>query len=312
MSNLILGTVKNYNYDQISPFLDSLAAVNYTGEIVLFVSGISRRTASRLLERGIKLIYFTDYYPFLSGYDEVLLELGLPAKYDLPLSLCTTRFVLYYLYLNRLSGKYNRIMLTDVRDVIFQKDPFAFADNNQLSVFLEDDKHRIVDCPHNSKWIKQSFGEETYEQIKNKNISCNGIVISPIEPLLDYLKKMIDLIFRVGPPGIVGQGFHNYLIHAGKLPGVNIFSNESGPVLTLGLMSDYRQNETGELLNQSGIPNIVHQYDRHPKLARRYYSRVAIWRGKQNDFKHWVLKPLKKFPHFYYHLKIIYHRLWKK
>jgi len=313
MSNLILGTVKNYNYDQIIPFLDSLAAVNYTGELVFFVSGINRKTASKLAERGIKLVYFTDYYPFLSGYTEVLSELGLPAKYDLPLSLCTMRFVMYCLYLSRRSEKYNRIMLTDVRDVIFQKDPFAFADNNQLSVFLEDDKHRIADCPHNSKWIKQSFGEEVYEQIKNKNISCNGIIIGPIAPLLDYLKKIIDLIFRVGPAGIVGQGFHNYLIRTGKLPGANIFSNESGPVLTLGLMSDYSQNEAGELLNQAGlVPNIVHQYDRHPKLARRYYSRTAIWRGKWNDFKHGVLRPLKKSPRFYYRLKIIYHRLWKK
>ena len=313
MTNLILGTVKNYNYAQIRPFLDSLSAVNYAGEVVLLVSDISRKTASKLLERGIKLVYFTDYYPFLSDYNEVLSELGLPAKYDLPLSLCTMRFVMYYLYLSRLDGKYNRVMLTDVRDVIFQKDPFAFNDNNQLSVFLEDDKHRIADCPHNSKWIKQSFEEGVSEQIKNKNISCNGIIIGPTGSLLDYLKKMMDLIFRVGPPGIVGQGFHNYLIHTGKLPGANIFSNESGPVLTLGLMSGYCQNEAGELLNQAGlVPNIIHQYDRHPKLARRYYSRTAIWRGKRNDFKHWILRPLKKFPHLYYRLKIIYHHLWKK
>ncbi len=313
MANLILGMVKDYNYDQIQPFLDSLSRVSWSGKVVLFVSGISSKTAAKLRQQGVELIYFSQHYPFISGFDNLLQNLGLPEKYDLPLSLCTERFVMYYLYLSRFGREYNRIMLTDVRDVIFQKDPFAFADQGNLSVFLEDKRRTIAACPHNSSWIKRSFGDLVYDQIKARPISCNGIIISPWLPLLDYLKRKIDLIFRVGPPGIVGQGFHNYLVYTAKLPQLNIFSNESGPVLTLGLVNNYKQNAAGELLNESGeVANVVHQYDRHPELAKRYYSSAALRAGYLQNWKHWCLRPLKRFPKFYYSLKKIYHKVWQQ
>ncbi len=313
MADLILGTVRNYSYSQIKPFLDSLFRTDFSGQVVFFVSGLSQTAMRHLRERGVELIPFSKNYPFLLDYNDVLPDLGLPIKYSLPLSLCTERFVMYYLYLNRYGQKYNRVMLTDVRDVIFQRNPFAFNDNDCLSVFLEDGGHKIADCLHNSGWIKQSFGTVVYEKIKDRNISCNGVVVGPVKLSLDYLRLKVDLIFRVGPPGIVGQGFHNYLIHTGKLPKLNIFTNESGPVLTMGLMSGYNHDKNSNLINQSGsVVNIVHQYDRHPELARRYYCRSAIWRGKLHNFKHWILSPLKKFPRFYYSLKIIYYRLWQK
>ena len=60
-NNLVLGLVKNYDFDALKPFLYSLKNSAYTGDVCLIVSNISEKTLLKLQE-------FSLHYPQFSFY----------------------------------------------------------------------------------------------------------------------------------------------------------------------------------------------------------------------------------------------------
>src|SRR6266404_537315 len=54
--NLILGAAQDYEWDVLRPFVESLRATGYDGEIRFFVSGLSRETVGQLAARGVDVM----------------------------------------------------------------------------------------------------------------------------------------------------------------------------------------------------------------------------------------------------------------
>jgi hypothetical protein len=175
------------------------------------------------------------------------------------------RFPLYYLFLQNSPRKYSKIMLTDVRDVLFQVDPFNFNQENCLCCFLED--NIIVNCPFNSKWIYDGFGDIVAKKFKNKRIICAGISIGSYPVIMDYLKKMIDYLMVLNNYNETGndQAVHNYIVYEGLIKNIRLYENNNGPVLTMHYLKeqDLHINKEGLVVdNNNIIINILHQYDR--------------------------------------------------
>ena len=177
------------------------------------------------------------------------------------------RYPLYYLYLSEHRGKYDKVLLADVRDVLFQRDPFDFEWKAELNCFLEDDRQLIKDCPYNSNWLRNGFGEETLNALGDNVTSCSGVTVGTYDAIMHYLELMIDEMVRLkSHPAGIDQGVHNYLIYKGKLNGARLFPNGSGPILTMGKTVDLPTpiDKEGMALNNDGtVVNVLHQYDRH-------------------------------------------------
>jgi len=286
-SNLILSTVQRMDFGQLQPFLHSLRRHQYSGKIVFFVSGLSAETSQRLVESGVELVPF-EYFSIRMRRPALLLwplwrkRFSRMSTFEEKAALAkrvfffmVLRHLLYYELLTQRTERYDRILLTDSRDVFFQKDPFSTAYESGLHAFLEGKGRTINTCSANRQMIVEAFGPEMLGTMGPFEPSCAGVTIGDSDSVIKYLRKMTELAFEVRTmPMVTGldQGIHNYIVHQGLVPQTHLHANSEGGVLTMGVMEydEIQRNTDGEVTDAAGqvIP-ILHQYDRHSEVARR-------------------------------------------
>ncbi|MHA1381096.1 MAG: hypothetical protein ACTSRG_22235 [Candidatus Helarchaeota archaeon] len=275
--NLILGLVKGYDYNIIKPFILSLKKTGFKGDVCFFISELDKHTIDSLRKHRIHLIPFKDEYPFLSNVSyagDLLPEYS--AKKMLP---NCSRYIMYYLFMLKNKEKYSKVFLIDVRDVIFQRDPFDFKNNKGLCCFLEEKQITIKNNRWNAVRIKKAFGRDVYEKIADKNIVCSGVTMGETKNIMDYLMKMTKILTQKEATLNIDQAVHNYLIYTNQLRDVILFENEKGPVLNLSvkMKGTIRFNKEGFIIDQEeNIINIIHQYDRHIELVKKIYKEYHV------------------------------------
>lgn len=256
---LILGLAAGYHYGDVRPFLASLDQVGYSGDRVLFVSDTTRNL-DRIHSHSVTTIPIER----ATGCENVPYN-GLR----------------YFSYLNYLesSERYDRILIADVRDVIFQQDPFSFPWAKGLNCTLEDRNATIGGCPYNAHWVREHLGPKMLTTLADKTVSCSGTTVGDYSTMVDYLRSMTR--YLTPPPTAnrmagYDQAIHNRLVHTGQIHPMTLHDN-NGPILTLGqTQGEPTINEAGIVLNEAGTPaHIVHQYDRKPilfKAIRNLYA----------------------------------------
>lgn len=269
--DLIMGLAAGYHAGDVRPFLASLRCTGFTGRCVLFTSPTTRDT-DRMADMG------ADILPFERP----------PALAHLPYN--ALRYFLYLDLLRQAQRPYDRVLITDVRDVIFQRDPFSFPWADGLNVTLEDARMTIGTCPYMTRWVTGHMGEAAWRALADKRISCSGTTVGDHAAMQDYLERLTGLLlpFSPAPPppdalpgaptGMAGydQGVHNHLLHGGHLPKATVHDN-AGPILTLGYKATPPVIDArGHILNDADLPAVmVHQYDRMPELFRTVRARYA-------------------------------------
>ncbi len=263
MSNLILSIMHGYDYPFVQPFLASLKTTGFKGDLVIFTSEtVSKTTKKALVKNGAALIDYHSAYPFKPEYAEAFTNI-LPSA-----SISNYRFVFYQQYLLANPGKYQNVMLTDIRDVIFQKDPFAGLTDQVINVFLEDPIQTFRISELNYGWSAAANSKEVTDTFLDNVVSCAGVTIGETGQVLQYLQYLkTKLEFRDELPWAFDQGAHNGFVHHLKPSGMRVFKNEDGFVATLGAYQPYELNTKGEVVNSTGkVYAVVHQYDRSGKL----------------------------------------------
>jgi hypothetical protein len=302
--NLILGLAEGLDWEQLRPFVESLARTPFAGELHLFVAGIDDRTTKRLREEGVVLHphrrirfeadgrVFHAYDPPLrrfhseritSLYPRMVRALGglsgdrLGARARLAAAISVpyvARYFRYYRFLATGGARYENVMLTDVRDVFFQRDPFDFEVGEVANCFLEDDRHTLASESYDRGWLLAAYGEETLHELGDKPISCSGITIGPREAMLDYVRVMVDELLRL-PRQYAGidQGVHNYVLYKELVPRARLIRNGDGPVFTVGLVP---HAEIDALIEAGRLnSNVVHQYPHHAGLKETLLRQLA-------------------------------------
>ncbi|WP_022660218.1 hypothetical protein [Paucidesulfovibrio longus] len=263
-TDLVLGAAAGYHLGDVRPFLVSLARSGFQGECVLFVSPTTRDQ-----ERMPALA---------SGFALRLVPMrALPGLEHLPCNALRHFHALNLL--RREAGRFSRVLLTDVRDVIFQRDPFAYAWPSGLNAVLEHRAALLGDCPHNSLWVRGHLGPQALDALRRAPVSCSGTTLGDPEAVADYLEKLTALLAPYVPaPRMAGydQAVHNHLVHGRSLPKLTLHDN-SGPILTLASRpGEPALDDQGDVLNDAGAPAlIVHQYDRKPGLFRHLREKYA-------------------------------------
>ena len=176
----------------------------------------------------------------------------------------------YYRYIMSRSPEPDFVMITDLRDVVFQRDPFE-DQIAELEVYLEDAAVKVGDEIFNTRWMRDLVGASGVSEMIGSPISCSGTVMGTRTAVLVYLVEMMtNIIWRRRPMGSRDQAVHNLLIHRGDLPAANVVRNGYGRVLTLGKMDAFETDAVGRVLNHDGsIPAVLHQWDRHSALATK-------------------------------------------
>ena len=277
--DLIISTAIGYKFQSMELFLKSLDKV-YTGNLLLFTYKIKKlpNYSFQVIIENINTNYYKSSLPY---------DLNSPHN---------KRLFYSYKYLSD-HPEYNRILLTDVRDVLFQEDPFLCILDNKLQVAMEEIK--IGENEYNSGWIKVLKGEEYLEKHKDKLVSCCGTVLGQRNNILFYLNYLTEFISTNDKKldtnksiFFMDQGCHNiFIIEYPHLICKHV--NNIGKIFTMSYPGKIILSRSGLFINDYGlIYSIVHQYDRYKFLTdmMKDYHNIIYF----SDFKKTIKKFMKK------------------
>lgn len=265
MSNIIVGAITGYDWDQIKFWINSLNNCGYDGQKILMCHNIDQNTMNKITGHGVQVCV-------VGGDVE---------------NVCVDRFKWYWQLLNLLNEDPNSLIVaTDVRDVVFQSDPIKWIENNVYTpkVILSSEGIKYKDEVWGRNNFYESYGSEGYEQVANNVIINAGVMAGKISYIKDlflqiYLTSRAAAYQHVPGGGGPDQAAYNLLM--GSKPWYDssrLASVDSGWAAQLGAMgpqTPYQQQGVlvgntptfdGDFVNAAdGSPYaIVHQYDRVP------------------------------------------------
>ena len=199
-NNLVLGTALGYGESELNNFVKSFREFNQRDAVVL------------IIDRNFHIFEFMEKFQIQTVFFE--------SRFFFDTHINNSRFVRYLEFLLGNIAKYDRVFLSDTRDIVFQGDPFEGVPFDCMYFFSEDDDTTIeLDQNFNSPWIKMVFGEEVYEQLKDKRIICAGTTLGSTGNMIKYLSMMVNVFRQLKEKGSrayrinVDQGIHNYIAH---------------------------------------------------------------------------------------------------
>jgi hypothetical protein len=285
---LILGLAVGMELEQLKPFFLSLEKTGYGGDVCLTVADLKPATLEFLRARRVNLVPFQKAYlkhkwSHLASVAKMFMKPRQQRRFDDQMLLTyihlhCARHVYFRDYLAECGAGYERVMLADTRDILFQRDPFDFDMREGLNVFLEDPGLTIGSCHTNSTWVREGYGKPTLQELADKRIYCSGTIFGTPQVLRDYLEQVLQLYAARKPRRTIDQTTHNYIMHRQPPKAWQAFDNNTGPVLTMANMQpgQFHFNAQGLLINAAGsVFNTLHQYDRHPELARQLIQRLT-------------------------------------
>ena len=207
----ILGCITKYKPEDIKPYVESIHQSGFKGRKVMMVYDIPKETIDYLKSKGWELY-----------------------QNELQQHIILQRFRDIYKLLEKFPDEI--IIWTDVKDVIFQKDPTQWIDYNMddeimafsESITMKDDPWACVNSG-------TSFPME-WEWLQNKVSYCAGTIVGESE----YLRDLFINIYRwsmttSNPDQLSDQAAYNVLINLnGIVENVQKVNQEEGFVTQLG------------------------------------------------------------------------------
>jgi len=271
-SNLVIGAIHRYNPEEISLWVRSLNKSGYDGKKIMIVYD---GTPTETLE-----------YLYSEGFEVIQRKLLLP--------LVVQRFLDYYNVLIR--GEYNKVFISDVKDVIFQKNPFdPFDAESEIDadseMIIGTESIKIDDMP----WAKVNYSKTfplDYEGIKEYSSVCAGVLYGNSLFVRDFCMATFKysvssmMLHKCNQPA--DQAALNVLLRTVYRDSPITITNHSNAWVThLGVSFEQHHQESlneeqpvisadGFVVNSKGkIFTIIHQYDRFDELfeiIREKYS----------------------------------------
>ncbi len=286
--NLVLTFAHGYSWSDLSIFFNSLKKTGFNGDVVVFASRLGPDTTQTMRDHGVDVRQI--FIPLLKLRNVLLLPGWKPWKFLLSLishqglrraigkrafNIMCARFAHFHDYLQQNVDRYGKVLVTDIRDVCFQADPFEAADGIPIVSFLEPLR---IKGGANGKWMDEAFGAELDPTLLDELVCCAGVTIGEAPAMLEYLTKMLSQLCAVKlmtPVAGVDQAVHNYLLHRGQLKGSTMLENGNPICTTMGHGDPFSLNAAEQVTADGKIVAILHQFDRNPDLKRIMTAKFA-------------------------------------
>jgi hypothetical protein len=260
---LVLGAAIGFGVDEVRVFVESLRGSGYGGDVMMLIRWPGLTVGRYLNRRGVDVIRVFQTRSFSR-------------------SVHAKRYLIYLDYLKARAAHYDQVMMSDVRDVVFQGNPFAGIDSPKCHFYLEAPR-TIAEDATNLRWVRGCFPAAEAEALSHHRISCSGITIGGTAEIIAYLERMVAKINAV-PQRIyrtIGHGYdqaiHNYLVYLEPGTG-GIVEENNGHIATMALepRNAYRLDEAARIWSTDGrLYPICHQYDRFPDIRAAVEARYA-------------------------------------
>ena len=195
-TNLILGAALGYSWDDLKIFIKSLRKFENCRVILIFEDTLNQRLKNEF--RNYKIEYFI--------HKQKKKE-DIPGLTNSKSDVGQRRYEMYEQVLKKIKNKPKTILLTDTRDVVFQKNLFKNKFKKTLNFFLENEI--ILNDPRNSRWLERTVGKKEYNKIKvplvvrlagtnfkegKEILDKSGLKLISAENLDDAAKKIVEAI----------------------------------------------------------------------------------------------------------------------
>lgn len=285
-SPVVFGFAGNYKWDKLALFVSSLRKSSYKGDFVLGISlNLYNELKPKIEEYNIKPIFIEDEWPFYSSKNTLFpIDRNVLNKCMIENRTYDCKWPIYRVsimncWLEIYGSKYSHIISSDVRDVVFQGNPFDW--NFEDGMYLVDETKynmTIQGEMYNRMWVE--VYTKSKEVLSNKVLN-SGTLIGTSNYFIPFIKQYSDFI-KNNNTMTMEQGTLNYLYYTNYFENIKFYlnRNEKGIVYSLALdLTHFKRivklkitNET--LYNEDGTyPLIVHQYNRDYNLTRKYQHR---------------------------------------
>ena len=106
------------------------------------------------------------------------------------------RYVYQAKWLSDNSNRYDRVIMSDIRDIALYSDPFeqllVNATDPTIGVQVYTEIYKYKTEVHNQRWIRACYGESYLKKIENESVTCCGVIAGTTKALLDYLHAFLD------------------------------------------------------------------------------------------------------------------------
>jgi hypothetical protein len=201
--DLIIGGASNYTWDDLKYWVNSIKLSGFSGDIVLVATNITSETVHKLIQENVIVEIYGEQQPDgnFKAHDN-----GAPH---------VERFFYIWNYLNKNVDKYDFVISTDTRDVVFQSNPTAWIDESifhgRESLIVSSEGMRYQDEPWNSQNLNEAFGPYFHKHYKGMLINNVGVLAGETK----YMRDLFFMIFQMSinrPIPIVDQVVFNVLL----------------------------------------------------------------------------------------------------
>ena len=274
--DLIIGAFKNYNFEQLKPWINSINECGFKGEKVLIAIDATPDTITKITQAGFTAVQGTSFSGSMFHME---------------------RFMYIYDYLKYRQDEYRYIISTDVRDVVFQRDPIEYLEwhldnNNGINLIAVSECIKIKNEEWNRDNIIKSFGVYFYEGVKEYEVLNVGTLAGKSSYVCDLVAMLYQLSLNRAD-WVADQAAYNILM--GWLP----YSEQT---MITGLDDGFCCNlhvthkpgdkerfapfitETPPVFDGKNVCcvetkepyAIVHQYDRDPEMKKYFEDKYGV------------------------------------
>ena len=286
MKDVIIGAIDNYTVDKVKNWVRSIRSV--VSEDVCDIIVISYRTEQSvvdwLADNGVNIIVSADF----DHYGNQPINHSYRSGFHTPANTITHELRFFHMWLSLRDASYRYVVTTDVRDVVFQSNPFTWLETHLGSKQIVAPSEGITfkDEQWNQDRLLQSHGAWAVNHLLDKPVRNIGTIGGRFGFMRDFFLTLFYSCEGKSYPA--DQTSFNVLVYT-ALKGLTLFAeHDSGWACQCGVTKDpeklvkYKDVllcnipvKDGELVRPSKDASpfvMVHQYDRVPE-----------WEGSIND-----------------------------
>jgi hypothetical protein len=249
MKDLVISAIANYLPEKIKIYVESLNDSGFEGDKIMICYNLPQETIEYLSSKGWEC-----YGAELQGHPHM------------------KRLIDMWWFLQNDEREWNRIITTDVRDIVWQTNPSNWlSDNLNSEIIVASECIKNEDEPWAHKNIHEGYGPIFWDLIKENVVANVGVIAGKYQSVKDLL-QLVWLVSQAGDTRhFTDQSALNLIINNSLLSNkIELNSDFALQVDTLTKDTRFEKKTysiKNEIVMNGEVPYVlVHQYDRNEEL----------------------------------------------
>lgn len=204
-------------------------------------------------------------------------------------SVVNYRFILFSEFMKRFQSNYDRVIIVDGFDTVFQSDPFLNEWNpNVIYLALENNRNSIT-----RGWLDRLYPNENLYDVLSKTIINNGVIAGFSQVMFAYLNFYIRSYDWNKWTDTLDQALINCLVYRNKFDnaGIKIELIHPGKGFLASIYNSHGSTSQQKLglfdpINLKVYPSLIHKFSEPRQFASNVYAQCPRlnWQKKLNEY----------------------------